>query len=237
MWKAFVGFGLGVLLVGMLGSAHLNSTADEIDQIRIAIGDLGLRVARLEHAGGVAQGPVDESAAAATTQTVVRSIVVAGIQSVPPRAVDPDDVARLQQNIDALQKTANFHNDEVNRVDGNAYYVDGSYEGGHYGYDHSVSGRAHMEEAQASMASRYEAQATIQRKQLADMQNAAALPLQIILGHDGDVIFTLRTKANLQGSLRDIKIGDTVTWTGERISAGDNSEEWEVSSIRKVERK
>ncbi len=109
--------------------------------------------------------------------------------------------------------------------------------GGHYGYDHSINGRNAQEMAQQHMAGRYATQLAIKKEQLDKLQRAATQPLQIIHGHDGNVIFTLRTRVNLARSLKSINIGDTVTWRGERSSADDNSETWLISSIKKIERR
>ncbi len=50
-----------------------------------------------------------------------------------------------------------------------------------------------------------------------------------------NVIFTLKTKHNLSGDFKNINIGDTVTWRGERVSADDSSETWLITSIDKIE--
>ncbi len=86
------------------------------------------------------------------------------------------------------------------------------------------------------MADRYATQLALKKEQLDKLQRAATQPLQVIHGHDGNVIFTLRTKVNLARALKSINIGDTVTWRGERSSADDNSETWLISSISKIER-
>jgi hypothetical protein len=233
--RILIGISVGVVLAFLVAGTQDDSVSKDFGQIRMAVADLGLRVGRLEHADGVAHGPVDDSAAV-TDQTVVRSMVVGGIQTAESQPPDPDQVQQLQRDIDALQKTVDTHQDNVQRVAGNTYYVGGYYSGGHYGYDHSRSGRNDLEQSQQQMANRYAAQLAIKKKQLDDLMQAAKVPHQIIHGHDGDVFFTLRTRQSLSDELRSISIGDTVTWGGTRDNADGQSEEWTLSSIHKVER-
>ena len=87
--------------------------------------------------------------------------------------------------------------------------------------------------AQREMADRYATLGANKRQKADRLERAAEEPGQIIHGHDGDVIFTLRTNQSLSVELKDINIGDTITWA--RVSADSNSETWDVSSIRKVD--
>ncbi len=232
-------FSLGVvgLLAVLVAGMQDDPVEHELAQIRHAIADLSLRVSRLEHADGVAAGPIDPGSPASAGQPVARSMVVVGIQTADNPPPNQDQIDELQDDIDALQKTVNFHEDQSDRVSGQSYYVGGYYSGGHYGYNHSIQGRNAQEEAQQHMAGRYATQLAIKKEQLDKLQRAATQPLQVIHGHDGNVIFTLRTKVDLARSLKSINIGDTVTWRGERSSADDNSETWLISSIKKIERR
>jgi hypothetical protein len=75
----------------------------------------------------------------------------------------------------------------------------------------------------------------IQKQKLDTLRHADAEPRQILLGHDGTTILTLETKFNLSTPIKDIAIGDEVTWTGTRQSADDQSEIWIIDTIRKVD--
>lgn len=231
-------FSLGVvgLLAVLVAGMQNDPMEQELAQIRHAIADIGLRVSRLEHADGVPAGPIDPGSPPSAGLPVARSIVVVGIQTADNPPPNQDQINDLQDDIDALQKNVTFHENQLDRVAGGTYYAGGYYSGGHYGYNHSVNGRNNQETAQRDMANRYATQLSIKKEQLDKLQQAATQPLQIIHGHDGDVIFTLRTKVNLSRALKKINIGDTVTWRGERDSADDNSETWLISSIRKIER-
>jgi hypothetical protein len=235
--RILISLGVVGLLAVLVAGMQDDPMEQEFARIRHAIADIGLRVSRLEHGEGVAPGPVDPGSSASAGQAVARSMVVAGIQTADNPPPNQDQTNELQDDIDALQKTVNFHKDQSDRVAGNTYYVGGYYSGGHYGYDHSTSGRNAQEMAQQHMADRYATQLSIKKEQLDKLRHAAAQPIQIIHGHDGNVIFTLRTTVDLAKSLKSINIGDTVTWRGERSSADDNSETWLISSIKTIERR
>ncbi len=236
MKKLFMGVAILAALVGLMAVAQSGS-AGELAQLRHALADLGLRVSRLEHAGGVAARPVDPGNPASAEQGEARSMVVVGIQTADNPPPNQDEINELQDDIDALQKTVNFHADQASRVEGNTYYAGGYYSGGHYGYSHTINGRNAQENAQHDMTNRYATQLAIKKRKLDNLKHAAAVPHQIIHGHDGEVIFTLRTKFDLARKLKTINIGDTVTWRGERVSADEGSEAWSISSIKKLERK
>lgn len=232
-------FSLGVvgLLAVLVASMQDDPVERELAQLRHAVADIGLRVSRLEHGEGVTPRPVDPGSTASADATVARSMIVGGIQTADNPPPNQDQVDELQDDIDALQKTVNFHENQLDRVAGQTYYAGGYYSGGHYGYNHSVNGRNAQETSQRHMADRYATQLAIKKGQLDKLQRAATQPLQIIHGHDGNVIFTLRTKVNLTRDLKTINIGDTITWRGERSSADANSETWLISSIKKIERR
>ena len=205
----------------------------DIITLRGQIADLSLRVSRLEHAAGTIPGAVDKSHADTSVDNVPRSMIVAGMNTMEPRAGDPDEVDGLKQDAESFQQTARFHRDNQDRISG-SYYAYGSYSDGHYGYDHSYHGRQRAEVAQRQMANRYATEAMIKRKKAKQLEDAATQPLQVINGHDGDVVFSLRASQDLSRALVDISIGDTVTWSGRRISADHTSEVWEITSIRKL---
>jgi hypothetical protein len=162
-------------------------------------------------------------------------MIVGGIQQAMNSPDNRDDIEDLKEDIDSLQQTVNHHQDQAARVSGETYYVGGRWSDGHYGYNHSNAGRNRQEMAQHEMAARYATQLSNKKQELDKLQHAAGQPLQIIHGHDGNVIFTLKANSNLSKYLKNINIGDTVTWRGERVSADQNSETWLISSIDKVE--
>jgi hypothetical protein len=223
-------------VAAIAGLAAMQDTQDQdITNLRKQLADLGLRVSRLEHAAGANPGAVDRSHGDTSADNVARSMVVVGIKPAPPRPLDQGELQDLRGDAEALQATATDHMDKEDRVAGDTYYVGGYYSDGHYGYRHTNAGRQRQEVAQRDMANRYATMASIKRQKADRLEAAANEPRQIITGHDGDVIFTLRAKHNLSEALEAISIGDTVTWAGSRVSADGDDETWEISSIRKVD--
>ena len=215
---------LSVLLVGaavcLFAAIQENS---DLQMIRKKLADVELRVARLEHAGGVVQAP----RSGADADIPVRSMVVGGIQSAKSGPMDADAAADLQDDIDALQRTVNGHLDQAEGDHG--YYDGGSYYGG------GVSGRERRIVSQREMANRYATQLANKKQQLDDMKHAANRTTQVIHGHDGETIITLDTMSDMSSELATIKIGDVITWNGKRLEASARGETWQAESIRKIE--
>jgi hypothetical protein len=194
--------------------------------IRKQLADVEMRVARLEHAGGVVRAPQSGAPGAADTSPV-RSMVVGGIQSAKSAPMDADAAADLQDDIDALQRTVNGHLDQAEGAHG--YYDGGSYYGG------GVSGRERRIVSQREMADRYATQLANKKQQLDNIKHAANRTTQVIHGHDGETIITLDTMSDMSSELATIKIGDVITWNGKRLEASAKSETWQAESIRKIE--
>lgn len=207
-----------------------------VDTLVRQIGDLSLRVARLEHADGATPGAVD-STHKSSTKTVARSMIFGGMTTFDNQPADPDQIANLQQEADSLQSTSDYHQDQQAQVAGDMYNTSAYYSDDSYGYRHTNAGRERAEMAQNQMANRYATEASNKRMKIKELQDAANEPRQLIHGHDGDIVFTLRTMHDLSGSMSVVNIGDTVTWEGRRVSADDTSETWEITAIRKVDTK
>ncbi len=234
MKRILISLGVCGMLVMLLSATQDDPVGQELAHLRKMVADMGLRVSRLEHAAGVSPGAVDSSHGSASSDNVARSMVVGGIQQAKNPPANQDEIQDLNEDIDALQQTVNFHEDNASRVSGDTYYVGGYWSDGHYGYNHSNVGRNRQEMAQHQMTGRYASQLAGKKRQLDKLQHAAAEPHQILHGHDGDVIFTLKTKHNLSRYLKNINIGDTVTWRGERVSSDDSSEIWMITWIDKI---
>jgi len=219
---------LGVLMVGAAAClfAAIQENSD-LQMVRKQLADVELRVARLEHAGGVVQAPRSGASDDMDASSPVRSMVVGGVQTAKSGPMDADAADDLQDDIDALQRTVNGHLDQAEGAHG--YYDGGSYYGG------GVSGRERRIVSQREMADRYATQLAIKKQKLDAMKNAADMTTQIIHGHDGQTIITLKTMTDMSSKLANIKIGDVITWTGKRLDASAKSETWQAETIRKVE--
>lgn len=225
MSKYLVSVTMVAALIVLLAVSQNSMVDQQIGQIRQQLADLGLRVARLEHAGGVVPSWSDRSGADAASP--VRSMVVGGIQMVEGQPMDADAADDLQADIDALQRTVNHH---LNQAEGaHGYYDRGSYYGG------GVSGRERRITSQREIANRYATQLAIKKQQLDKMKHASSMITQIIHGHDGETVITLKTMSDMSSELAQIEIGDVITWTGKRAEASATSEDWYAESIEKIE--
>jgi hypothetical protein len=226
-----------MLTIGLLAclAGMQNAQDQDVAALRQQIADLSLRASRLEHAAGATPGAVDKSSSDASADNVPRSMVVAGIQPAPARPNHQEEIQDLRSDADALQNTVNLHMDNEQRAASRTYARSGYYRDHHYAHRSSNYGREREEMSQREMADRYATLAAVKRQKADRLEQAAAEPGQIIHGHDGDVIFTLRTKYSLSTELENISIGDTITWAGTRVSADGDSETWEVSSTRKLD--
>lgn len=58
-------------------------------------------------------------------------------------------------------------------------------------------------------------------------------PKQIIHGHWGNKVITLRTTRDVSRALNRIDAGDYLTWTGRRLRYDSTSVEWVVTSVKR----
>jgi uncharacterized phage infection (PIP) family protein YhgE len=79
----------------------------------------------------------------------------------------------------------------------------------------------------------YRAQIDRKKKQLGRLQRANN-SVQVIHGHEGKVVITLKTDHDMSSVLNNINVGDYITWTGTRMSMDPTSETWMVKSVRKL---
>ena len=225
MSKYLVSVAMVAAVIVLLAVSQDSMVDQQIGQIRKQLADLGLRVARLEHAGGVVSSGSGGSGEDATSPA--RSMVVVGIQMAEGEPMNPDAADDLQDDIDALQRTVDQH---LDRAEGSHdYYDGGSYYGrGRHGADRRIVSQRHI-------ANRYATQLANKKQQLEKMQHAANMITQIIHGHDGETIITLKTMSDMSSELAQIEIGDVITWRGKRAKASETSEDWYAESIKKIE--
>lgn len=230
---------LGALCVG-LGIAQSDDVADALQQIRQDLADLGLRVSRLEHAGGAASTGSDSSDA-----TPARTMILVSVSVSDHTQDNSEEIASLKRQHAALMNTVNQSADQADADMGQQAYVGGAAAGG-VGWRGAAGGGVvttnvgsigRQVAGDIDMTQRYATQAAITQEKLDKLQEADSDPKQILLGHDptGKTIFTLESKFDLSRSLNSISIGDTVTWTGTRLSADSGGERWAIDSIEKAQ--
>ncbi len=234
MKRQLIGAGLGATVVIFAAAAASQSLEDLVNQLAHQVAALDNRLSRLEHASGAAapsqpdaSGPGMSSPASAT---IVRTMVVDGIATTDHTDDNSDEINQLNRHIGSLQDTVNNQQDQLSNMGGQQIQSVQS------GQDISTN-RGNVDrqiDSQRDIVGRYQTQLMVQREQLQRLQNADSQPKQIIHGHEGNIIVTLDSKFDISRDLNSINVGDTVTWTGTRISSGDGSETWRIDTIKKV---
>jgi len=233
---------LGALFV-LLGFRQGDPIAKAVQQLAKEVADLGLRVDRLEHDGGtsaVATGSDSSSGSRAAAPS--RTMVLVSVSQSDHTADNAAEIDQLKRQSASLQNTVEQYAQQAGADAGQDIYAGRSSEGvrGYRGGAGSTvvstnvgaAGRQVMADKQ--LENRYSTEASIKRQKLKALQNANAMPRQILHGHDDNTIYTLETKHDLSDDLNNIAIGDTVTWRGKRQSADDGSETWIIQSIEVV---
>jgi hypothetical protein len=234
---------LGALCMG-LGVTQFDDVDDEFLRIGQELADLGLRVSRLEHASGSAS-PAPAAAPSAADASPARTMILVSVSLSDHTDDNSAEIASLKRQHASLMNTVNQAADQADEDFGQQGYVGGAAAGAR-GWRGAAGGGVVTTNIGAigrqvlgdeEMKNRYSTQAAIKKEELNRLHAADSDPKQILLGHDesGQTIFTLEAKYNLSSSLNSIAIGDTVTWTGTRLSANAGGETWAINSIRKVQ--
>ena len=235
---------LGAMFV-LLGFRQGDSLANAVQQLAQEVANLGLRVDRLEHAGGTsaaATGSDSSSSSSSSAPAPSRTMVLVSVSQSDHTADNAAEIDQLKRQSASLQNTVEQYAQQAGADAGQDIYAGRSSEGvrGYRGAAGSTvvstnigaAGRQVMADKQ--LENRYSTEASIKRQKLKKLQNANAMPRQILHGHDDNTIYTLETKHDLSDALNNIAIGDTVTWRGKRQSADDGSETWIIESIQAV---
>jgi len=219
---------LGAFVLLLVAAQSEDPVSKELVRLRQDLANLQLRVGRLEHAGGVPVASVSATGSAHDDTKPVRMMVVGGINQVTAGDDNQDEIDDLQQDIDGLQQTVDVHRDRAEEAIGYRYR-DGV--GGGYGR----GSRAGELISQHQISDRYATHLANKKQKLDRLQAAQDQNKQIIHGHDGNTIITLTTKSDLSSTLKNISIGDVVTWSGQRGSADESSETWRIDTLKKVD--
>jgi len=219
---------------------------DQVADLRVQLANLTIRVNHLEHASGAStlSGASTESLTVSPPSGAM-TMILSSVSDVAHNANDAQDIARLKNESTSLMNTSNQYAVQMANDAGQTVYAGRSSEGeagwGQASGSTVVSTNVGAVQRQVvgdrELQNRYANLAYVKRQQLKGLQDAASRPKQILHGHDADgkVIFILHTMTDLTQSLNSIQIGDTVTWTGNRLSADAGSETWNIQSISKAE--
>lgn len=234
--KRLVPISIVTALLLLLAAAPTQDDSAALEQtvfdLKMKVAGLQTRVARLEQAvggyrgsSGAQQGTDTGAALPVTGPTMVVDSITISDHVTDNTA----KIEKLQRDIDSLQQTVDQEAEKLARI--NSQNSSG-YSGG--GRSESAE-RNRRAAAQQSLVSRYRNQLAAKRRELDRLERAAAEQKQIIHGHDGDLILLLDTESDLSQVLDTVSLGDTITWTGRRMSATDGSETWTVRSVTRVE--
>lgn len=237
---------IGVLGVGAVIGLMAVAQDDASGSLSDAVAELELRVSRLEAAAGVGGGGGGAGGASASTApNPARTMVLVSEHLSNHGADNAQEIASLQQQCDALMNTVNASADAAAGAVGNAIsnntatYQRGGvsgWRGSMGGSERTAGGGFGVAQAAGDIETenRYAVLHANKLKQLQALQAASNRPLQILIGHNDRVVFTLNSTVDLTETLNNIPIGATVTWTGNRISADDQSELWQINSLKLV---
>jgi hypothetical protein len=235
---------LGALCV-LLGFRQDDPIVKAVQQLQQEVADLGLRLDKLEHAGGTsvaASGTSTSAGSESGAAAPARTMVLVSVSLSDHTEDNAQEIDQLKRQSASLQNTCNEYAVQKGEDAGQEIYA-GRSSAGARGWRGGASstvvstnvgaaGRQVMADRQ--LENRYSTLAHIKREKLQKLQDANAMPRQILHGHDNHTIFTLETKHDLSDALNDIAIGDTVTWRGKRQSADSGEEVWIITHIEAV---
>ncbi|MHC5023346.1 MAG: hypothetical protein ACYTGG_05475 [Planctomycetota bacterium] len=221
---------LAAMLALLAAAQNDDGLVQAVAKLQKDVASMGLRLDRLEHAGGVPPraAPDATTPSAAGAAAVAHSMVVGGISTSDTQVDHSEEIDQLQDDVEDMQDTVDYHMDQAEREGGRTFHST-PYRGSNRG---SIDRKMI---SQRNMANRYATEVVNKKQRIRKLQAASNKATQVINGHDGDTIITLRSTVDISSSLTNINIGDSVTWRGRRVSATETSETWQIESIRKIE--
>ncbi len=224
------------ILLTQSGPVGANRPGGDLDR-RVA--DLETRVERLEglaamdrpsRAGQLVPSDVAEGGGAAPSASAglpKRVMHLDGVETAEPDPGAGDELESLRDEIESLQRTVDNSQQRVASQQGNT--------GGYRSSSYTDPGPAREARAEAELLAQYRAQLRQKQGELKRLERESQEPSQIINGNWDGKLITLRTTKDLSRALDRIESGDLLTWEGRRVSEDSVSQEWVVTSVRKVE--
>ncbi len=237
VFGALVAMGLGMLLAAQSADDSLRSLVAEISR---ELETLTKRVDQLEHASGAyrpSATPTSSTAArgqrpSAEPAAPPRTMVVDAVHQAPPSDQHAQRIAQLQSESASLN--AAMDKSAVQSIRDGGTPERKSVRGSGWDVHTNISGINSRISEDEQLTKRYGTLHAIKQQQIKRLQAADEEPHQVILGHDGKLLIRLQTRYNLSKDLDNIPLGATVTWQGQRLSADEHSETWEIERIRLV---
>lgn len=148
-----------------------------------------------------------------------------GFEIVQPKPEDYERLEQLREEADALGRRVDTMRRKVASLSGS-----GGYRGSSYSRQSS-----RQRTAQAQLLAQYEKEFRAKEGEAKRLEREIERPKQIVHGHWGSRIISLRTTTDLSSVLSRVDDDAYLTWTGRRMRLDDNAEEWVVTSIRPYE--
>lgn len=160
-----------------------------------------------------------------------RILMLDGVETTEPDPEMLEEVDRLFDEAEALERTVESKERSV------ASMTSGGRRGSYYsgrGPVKDTSG-SRRRQSQGKLLADYKVKLRKKQGEAKRLQREYDEPKQIIHGHWGDKIISLRTTKDLSRVLDKMETGDRLTWRGRRLRSDSSSEEWVVLSIKIVE--
>jgi hypothetical protein len=155
-----------------------------------------------------------------------RIMIFDAVDTVEADPAGYEEIERLRRDVDALERT-------VDQMERRSSSMSGSSGGYSNGYKNTSSSRRRA--AQGELAADYKAKLGKKKGEMKRLERELNEPKQIIHGHWESQIISLETTRDQSRALDRADRGSYLTWSGRRLSANANSEEWIVTSIEVVD--
>lgn len=202
-------------------------------ELLLYVESLEIRVERLEahlamrDASIIDRGDgVDLDTAESEVDPRDRVLKLLRVEIIPNNPEDYDKLEELQDERDAMERTVEQLRRKVASMSGRNS-GGGSYRGGS---GRNVSG-SRQRAAQAELLSEYRSKYRAKVGEYKKLERELKRPKQIIHGHWGNTVITLRTTKDMSSVLNRVDAGNYLTWKGRRLSYDSTFEEWIVTSI------
>ncbi len=237
MFKLLMVGTMGLAAVVVSGPVEPQTTSETVRRLQAGMYRMEQRVEALEAIAArespsfadaeAAMVPPPAAAPAGTTSAPRYVMQLDGLGTLEPNPDAYDDVDRLQKEVDALKRTVDSQVRAASSSMGRS--TSGSYRSGRSNHI-SREGRAKSE-----MVGKYKSQLRAKEGELKKLQRDLETPRQIIIGNWGGKIITLETTRDSSRTLDRIMTGEYLTWSGRRVHEDQDSQDWVVNSVRKVD--
>jgi hypothetical protein len=151
-----------------------------------------------------------------------------GVESIEPDPALHDEIERLRREADGIENTVESARRRVTSAASRS--TSASYRS--YGSSRTI----HRDRsAYGEQLAHYKRELGKKRGEIKKLERELDQPKQLIIGSWEGKVITLRTTRDVSRKLDRIEVGDYVTWSGRVMQQDEESAEWVVPSIDKVD--